>query len=220
MIRDGIHRGARLVTLTSPVVACPLLGLCTLSLSILLACPTSGHAELRVVTGIGEHYMSDRETKENAVRLATEEAKKQALEQVASYLESVTVVRDLDVTQDEIRSYTAGMVLVLDQEVKTELDGDAVVIHVDLTAQVDTDEVAHAIAALKANVDAREELLALQQDVDQLHQELEAANEALSAATSPQQIQQLMQERNDLLNRAQSDAMLGRLLDDHRREPE
>ncbi|MBI4002392.1 MAG: hypothetical protein HY348_11490, partial [Nitrospira defluvii] len=132
----------------------------------------------------------------------------QALEQVASYLESVTVVRDLDVTQDEIRSYTAGMVLVLDQQVKTELDGDVVMIRVGLTAQVDTDEVAQAITALKQSEDAREQLLALRQDVDQLQQELEAANEALAAATSPEQAQQLSQERNELLNRAESDAMV------------
>ncbi|MBA2487631.1 MAG: hypothetical protein H0V35_16340 [Nitrospira sp.] len=176
--------------------------------SVFFACPTVSHAELRVVTGTGEHRMSDRETKEDAIRLAMQQAKKQALEQVASYLESVTVVRDLDVTQDEIRSYTAGMVLVLDQQVKTELDGDVVVVRIVLTAQVDSDEVAQAVTALKQNEDARQELLALKQDVDQLQQELEAANEALAAATSPEQAQQLSQVRKDLLDRAQSNAMV------------
>lgn len=160
------------------------------------------------MTGTGEHRMNDRETKADAIRLATEQAKKQALEQVASYLESVTVVRDLDVTQDEIRSYTAGMVLVLDQQVKTMLDGNVVVIRVDLAAQVDTDEVARAIAALRQNEDAREQLLALRQDVESLQQDLDAANEALAAATSPEQVQQLHHERKELLNRAESDAMV------------
>lgn len=152
--------------------------------------------------------MSDRETKEDAVRLATEQAKKQALEQVASYLESVTVVRDLDVTQDEIRSYTAGMVLVLDQQVRTDLDRDTLVIRVDLTAQIDTDEVAQAIASLKHNEDARQELLALKQEVDQLQQNLEKANQALAVSTSPEQARQLSQQRNDLLDRAQSNALV------------
>jgi len=163
---------------------------------------------MRVVTGTGEHRMSDRETREEAVRLATEQAKKQALEQVASYLESVTVVRDLDVTRDEIRSYTAGMVLVLDQQVRTDLDGDVIVIRVDLTAQIDTDEVAQAIASLKQNEDARQELLALKQEVDQLQQELEEANRALAASASPEQARQLSQQRNDLLDRAQSNALV------------
>ena len=185
-----------------------LAGLTAITLSLFLTCPSPGHAEIRVVTATGEHRMTDRETKADAIRLATEQAKKQALEQVASYLESVTVVRDLDITQDEIRSYTAGMVLVLDQHVDTRLDGDVVVIQVALKAQVDSDEAAQAITALKQNEDVREELVALKEDVDQLHQQLDEANQALAQTTSPGQARQLNQQRNDLLNRAESDAMV------------
>ena len=152
--------------------------------------------------------MNDHESKTDGIRFATEQAKKQALEQVASYLESVTVVKNLDVTRDELRSYTAGMVLVLDHQVTTTLDGEFVVVRVELTAQVDTDEVAQAIAALRRNEDAREQLLALRRDVESLHQELDAANDALAAAPSPEQVQKLSHERNELLNRAESDAMV------------
>ena len=81
-------------------------------------------------------------------------------------------------------------------------------IRVELTAQVDTDEVARAIAALRQNEDAREQLLALRRDVESLQQELDAANDALAGATSPEQVQQLSHERNELLNRAESDAMV------------
>ena len=69
-------------------------------------------AEIRIVNAQGEHRMGDRDTREDAIRLATEAAKRNALEQVATYLESVTVVHDMDVTKDEIRTYTAGLVLV------------------------------------------------------------------------------------------------------------
>src|SRR5918996_3402824 len=69
-------------------------------------------AEVRTVTAQGEYRLSDRDTKEDGIQLAAEQAKRNALEQVASYLESITVARDLDVTQDEIRSYTAGVVVV------------------------------------------------------------------------------------------------------------
>ena len=185
-----------------------LLGLVAVNLLIFLTCPRSSFADIRVVTATGEHRMTERETKLDAIRLATEQAKKHALEQVASYLESVTVVRDLDVTQDEIRSYTAGMVLVLDQYVDTALDGDVVVIRVTLNAQVDSDEAAQAITALKQNEDVRQELLALKEDVDQLHQQLEDANQALARASSPEQTLTLNQQRTDLLNQAESDAMV------------
>ena len=135
--------------------------------------------------------MSDRDTKEDAVRLATEEAKRNALDQVASYLEAVTVVRNFDVTQDEIRSYTAGMVVVLDQKTHTRLENETIVIHVTLTAQVDTDEVVQALAAVKQHEEARHELSSLKQELDQLHQDLNAANQALAAATTSEQVQQV-----------------------------
>src|SRR3989442_2988161 len=60
------------------------------SLSSVCVEPTA--AETRTVTADGEYRMGPRDTREDAVRLATEAAKRHALEQVATYLESVTVV--------------------------------------------------------------------------------------------------------------------------------
>jgi hypothetical protein len=165
-------------------------------------------AEVRVVTAQGEHRMGDRDTKEEAIRLATESAKRNALEQVATYLESITVVTDLNVTKDEIRSYTAGVVLVQEQLTSTTLDGDTVVIRVDIAAEIDTDEVAKAIAALRENEDARQQLVALQQENDRLQQELDAANVALTNAGTAEQVQQANQQRNEILNRVQSNSMV------------
>src|SRR3989442_485472 len=160
--------------------------LASLSLSSVFVEPAA--ADMRTVTADGEYRMGPRDTREDSVRLATEAAKRHALEQVATYLESVTVVTNLDVTSDEIRTYTAGLILVLDQQISTRLDGDTVVIRVDLTAQVDPDEVVQAIAALRQNEDARRELPSLKPEGDQLHQQLEAANQALPTAPSPAQV--------------------------------
>ena len=151
----------------------PRLGLLAL-LIILSMWPTITLAEVRVVTAQGEHRMGDRDTREEAIRLATEAAKRNALEQVAVYLESITIVEGLDVTKDEIRTYTAGLVLVLEQKTNTTLDENTVVIKTDLVAQIDTEEVRQAIAALRENEDARRQLVELQQENDQLQQDLAA----------------------------------------------
>lgn len=185
-----------------------LSSLLTLNVALVVAWPTASHADIRVVTASGEHRMTDRETRVDAIRLAGDQAKQDALEQVASYLERVTIVRDLDVTRDELRSYTAGMVLVLDQQVGTRLDGDVVVIHVDLKTQVDTDEVAQALAALKQQETVRDELLALKADIDHLQQQLADANRALAQAQSPEQARELNQQRARLLDQAESNAMV------------
>ncbi|MBS0183659.1 MAG: hypothetical protein JSS39_14815 [Nitrospira sp.] len=183
------------------------------SMAIVLAlaafmAPSPSLAEIRVVNAQGEHRMGNRDTREDAIRLATESAKRNALEQVATYLESVTVVHDMDVTKDEIRSYTAGLVLVLNQRITTTLDGDVVVVTVDLLAQMDTDEVARAIAALRENEDARVQLAALKQENEQLQEELNALNQTLGNAATADQIQQAAQKRKDILNRVQSNAMV------------
>ena len=165
-------------------------------------------ANVRVVAASGGYRMGDHDTRSDAIRLAVEAAKRDALEQVATYLESVTEVKNMDVTRDDIRAYTAGIVMVLDQKITTSLEGENVVIRADLTAQVDPDEVTQAIATLRENESARTELMALRSETDQLRQQLDAANQALAAAVSPEQIQALNQERQDLLNQLQANALV------------
>ena len=172
-----------------PLITSPSLSPFTLFV-ILSIWPAVTPAEAQVVTAQGEHRMGDRDTREDAIRLATEAAKRNALEQVATYLESVTIVDGLDVTKDEIRTYTAGLVLVLEQDNTTTLDGDTIIVRTDLVAQVDTEEVGLAIAALRQNEDARPQLVALQQENDQLQQDLDAANQALAQASTAEQTQQ------------------------------
>lgn len=170
--------------------------------------------EVRTVEARGEYRMGDRDTREDALRLATEAAKKNALEQVATYLESVTVVSDLDVTKDEIRTYTAGMVLVLNKVVHTSLEGDSMVIRVDLTAQVDPDEAAQAISALRENEDARRELVTLREEVDQLHQQLEEATQALASAPTPEAVKVASQQRQEVLNQIQANGLVSQAWND------
>ncbi len=170
--------------------------------------PSPPSENARIVTASGEYRMGDHDTRADAIRLAVEAAKKDALEQVATYLESVTEVRDLDVTRDDIRSYTAGIVQVLDQTITTRLEGDDVVIRADLTAQVEPDEVARAIVALRENESAKSELSALRAETDQLQQQLDAANRALADASSPEQVQAANQQRQDTLNELQANALV------------
>jgi uncharacterized membrane protein YgcG len=179
-----------------------------LSLAATFLTTSPAWAEVRIVNAQGEHRMGDRDTREDAIRLATESAKRNALEQVATYLESITVVDGMDVTKDEIHTYTAGLVLVLEQQTNTALDGDTIVVKVDLAAQIDTEEVGQAIAALRESEDARGQLVALKQENEQLQQELDAANQALANASTPDQAQQASQQRQEILNRVQSNAMV------------
>jgi hypothetical protein len=171
--------------------------------------------DIRTVQAVGEYRMGDHDTRYDAERLAVEAAKRNALEQVATHVESVTVANNLDLTRDEIRSYTAGLVLVQSQQITTRLEGNAIIIHAELTAQVDANEVAQAIAALRANDDARVELAALKQENDQLQSQLTTLNAQLAGAADPQQAQALAQERQGLLDQAQSNALISQAWTDY-----
>ena len=197
-------------TITQPAfprISSPCLGLVAL-FAILSVWPSVTLAEIRVVTAQGEYRMGDRDTREDAIRLATEAAKRNALEQVAVYLESITIVDGLAVTKDEMRTYTAGLVLVLEQQTNTTLDVDTIVVSTDLVAQIDTEEVRQAIATLRENEDAWHQLIALRQENDQLQQELAAANQALAQASTTEQTRLAAQQRQSILNRVQSNAMV------------
>lgn len=167
---------------------------------------------LRVVTSSAEYRMGDHDTRMDATRMAIDDAKRRALEQAATYLESVTEVRDLDVTRDEIRSYTAGIVTVLNQQTSTRLEDGAIVVHVDLTAQVDEHEVIQAIAAFRENESAKQELVSLRMETDQLRQQLGAANQALAAANTAEQVRALTLQRQELLNQMQADSLVAEAL--------
>jgi uncharacterized membrane protein YgcG len=164
--------------------------------------------EYRKVTAHGEYRLGEHDTRTDGVRLAVEAAKKDALEQVATYLESVTEVRDMNVTRDDIRSYTAGIVKVLDEKITTKLEHNNVVIRADLTAEVDPHEVAQAIASLRENESAVHELMALRAETDRLQEQVDAANRALAAAPSPKEVQELSRQRDEMLNELQANALI------------
>ncbi|MGH7183598.1 MAG: hypothetical protein ACREJN_16700 [Nitrospiraceae bacterium] len=93
---------------------------------------------------------------------------------------------------------------VLDQQISTCLHDGEIVIHVDLTAQVDEHEVMQAIGSLRENEFAKQELVSLQIKTAQLRQQLDTANQTLAKANTPERIQGLTIQRQQLLKRIQA----------------
>ncbi len=160
------------------------------------------------VTVSSDYRLGAHDSRGDALRMAIESAKRQALEQAATYLESVTEVKHFDLTRDELRSYSAGSLTVLDQQTSMRKEGGAAMIHVDLTAYVDRDEAIRAIAALREHDSVRKELVSLRAETDQLRQQLDAANRALAEARSPEQIEALIAERQKVLDQMQAQTLL------------
>ena len=184
------------------------MGLAVLAMGIWLA-PAAAATEVRTLTATGEYRMGDNDTKTDAKRLALLDAKRQALEQVGTYLEGVTEVKNLSVTRDEIRSYTAGIVEVVEQATRTTLEGETTVVRVDVTAKVDPAVVTRQLGELRKNELAKEELIRAKTEADLLRKELEDKSRQLAtlkggaAETAVQQRQQVLAraDANELLTK-------------------
>ena len=171
--------------------------------------PMAAQAEVRTLSATGEYRMGDNDTKTDAKRLALLDAKRLALEQVGTYLEGVTEVKNLSVTRDEIRSYTAGIVEVVEQATHTALDGETTVVRVDVTVKVDTSDVAKQLREVRKNEQAKEDLLRAKAEADLLRKELDEKNKQLAALTGGA-AETAVQQRQLVLARADANELVAR----------
>ena len=107
--------------------------LCAMSLGLSVVC-----AEPREVEADGEYRLGDNDTRSQAKDLALDDAKKAALEKVAVYIESVTLVQDYQLTKQQIATYTNGKLQIKSKSFDWAEDG--VVCKVHIVASVDIDE--------------------------------------------------------------------------------
>lgn len=121
------------------------------------AAPTQSGVEEIEVTG--RYYLGDNDTRIDGHRLALMDAKRTALEKAGTYVESISEVKDFQLTRDDIRTYTAGIVEVTEtDEPKYELIGKQERCTVTVKVRVDKDEVAKKIAALRKDKEATQQL--------------------------------------------------------------
>ena len=154
--------------------------------------------------------MGDNDTRTDAKRLALLDAKRLALEQAGTYLESVTEVKNLGIARDELNAYTAGIVEVSELSTKDAMEGATHIIRVEVNAKIDTDVVWRQIDAIRKNEKAKSELLRLQVERDELRKELETKTRELSATKDKLKAQETVRQRTLALNRADVNSLLAK----------
>lgn len=180
------------------------------SVLILAGLPAVATAEIRTVTATGEYRMGDNDTRTDAKRLALLDAKRLALEQVGTYLEGVTEVKNFGLSRDEIRAYTAGIVEVTEQATRTTHEGETTVVRVDVNCKIDTAILARQIEALRQNESTRSELEQAKEEADRLRQELEGKTRELAALKSKTDVEVVLQQREQVLNQMEAKDLLVR----------
>lgn len=105
---------------------------------VVALCSPLAFAESKMVTCQGKYVMGDLDTKKDARALALMEAKRAALEQTGTYLESSSEVKNYELTKDEINSLASGIVSVEVLKEEWKMSGENLMVTVLIRATVDT----------------------------------------------------------------------------------
>lgn len=134
----------------------------------------SALAEVKIIEADSSYSMGDNDSKIDALRIATQEAKRKALELAVTYVESLIEVKNYELTRDEVKTYTAG---ILETEIVSQhMHGTAE--HPEITirarCKVDTAVFMSRIGQYSQNEEIREQLDASAKDNEALRKERDA----------------------------------------------
>ncbi|MFH1148007.1 MAG: hypothetical protein V1736_09925 [Pseudomonadota bacterium] len=127
----------------------------------------------REVQAAGRYAMGDSDSKQDAKRMALLEAKRMALEECGTYLESDSEVKNFQLTKDEISSLAAGIISVQVLDEKWEVKDENMVVTICIKAAIDTSGMEKKIASLRENKEGIDETNELKKQLADLQRQVE-----------------------------------------------
>ena len=141
-------------------------------LAMVLACACAfggtGEAAVQTIEATGVYIMGDNDSPKIARDAARQEAMRSAVEQAGVYVESYSKTQNMELTEDEVRTISGAVLKVTKEEAIPELKGAVLKYTVNLTAEVDTEEI-----NLQKMMEKKTELEKLQQERDALKKQNE-----------------------------------------------
>lgn len=163
--------------------------------------PTVVSAQFYDVETTGEYVMGDNDTKVEARRMALEHAKRLAVEQIGTYLESETIVKNGQLTKDEIRIYTSAIIKtsVLFENINL-LENKTTIFKIHIKASVDVNVLEKKIKEIEADTKRKEQIALLQVENIRLIKELENLSSLLKDGKIIE-YKRLREERENILEK-------------------
>ncbi len=161
-------------------------------------------AETKIIEADSTYIIGDNDSKIDARRIATQEAKRKALELAGTYVESLTVVKNYQLSRDEIQSYTAGMLEteIVSEQMRGTVDRPEVYIKTRCT--IDTTLLQNQIAGFRENEDLKEQLDASAKENDELRKERDALVAQLKAEKDKTKAAETRQKIGTILAKEES----------------
>lgn len=111
-------------------------------IAALVLMTSTAFAEVKTYTATGSYTMSPKETLEDGIKHAREDAMRLISESVGTYVESQSEIHNQELTQDEIKTISASIIHVTDESAPTFVQyGKGLSIKITLTAEADSSEI-------------------------------------------------------------------------------
>jgi len=172
-----------------------LIGVLSACLLFVLLLSRSSFAEIKAIEAQYTYALGDNDSKAYALRIATQEAQRKALEQAGAFVASLPAVKEYRLTGDEVTAYTAGIVAtdVAASEDRGTAQHPEVLVRVK--CRIDTDALVRQIDRYQENEELRDQFddmarqrTALQKERDDLIKRLAAARDKEKAAAVQQKL--------------------------------
>ena len=109
--------------------------------ALFLLYPVHGFSQVKEIVSEGTYNMGDGETPSVAESRALLQAKRVALEQAGTYVESYTKVKNIQLTEDEIQVLASGIMEVEILDKQRTIVGDGFRFWIKIRAKVDSDKI-------------------------------------------------------------------------------
>ena len=161
---------------------------------IFLTFSSGAKAEVRYFVKTAKAFIGDNQTKNDARMLATLEAKRMALEEAGTYVESLTIVKNAMVAKDEILAFTAGVAKTEILEERLLIEGESYGIEVKAKVTVDTSILAERIERLRQDNKLLEDNKQLINRNNDLEEELKQLRAKLDKAKDRSEVKELQKK--------------------------
>jgi tetratricopeptide (TPR) repeat protein len=149
--------------------------------TLFLLMPAYGFTEIKDIISEGDYNMGDGETPSVAESRALLNAKRIALEQAGTYIESYSKVKNFQLVEDEVKVLTAGMIEVTILDKKRTIVGDGFRFWVKIKAKVKLDKMEDMAKTVKEK-SIIEDYKKIQREYEKNQREMEKLKKELAMA--------------------------------------
>ncbi|MBI5203334.1 MAG: tetratricopeptide repeat protein [Nitrospirae bacterium] len=177
----------------------------------LMSLPVLVKAEIKIIETESSYIMGDNDSKIDARRIATQEAKRKALEMAGTFMESLTEVKNMALAKDEIKAYTAGVVEtdIISEDMKGTSAHPEIFIRA--RCKIDTAVLIGHINSFRKNEDIKEQLNGALKENESLKKERDNLTSKLSAEKDKSKAEDIRKKLGNVLAKEEANDEIKKL---------